>query len=162
MKGLRNVTPTDDLLDLDYLQNQGGHKMNYGNVKNEAINMREEREREMEYFSPLPPQQPYTPYNPYAKYTSPPIEYYQQPPPPQINSKPIKMSGNSPYAQYSQYSQEPASSSGGTNCVDCLSHISGCPVCNKIYDKTTMYIIVIIVMAIIILYLLKRLLERKD
>ena len=46
------------------------------------------------------------------------------------------------------------------NCLDVAEHISNCPICSKLYNNDkTMYIIAIVILAIIVILLLKKVLE---
>jgi len=46
------------------------------------------------------------------------------------------------------------------NCVEVAEHVKECPVCSKVYDNDkTVYIVIIVVLAIICILLLKRVLE---
>lgn len=159
----RGVTSTDEILFPSTKHSGEGEKMQrvYGNAKELALSMMDERERSGDYSGEREHEgRNLNAYNDFRPQIIPKTSI----------QKPIKFSTPpqpQPYTPYSQYSVpiNPNPLKGGdilSSCVDCLTHIQGCPVCSRLYDKSSLYMIAIVIMAVAILYLLKRLLERRD
>ncbi len=50
---------------------------------------------------------------------------------------------------------------GGVNCPSVMLHINSCPLCNKLYNPDrTLYILVIVILAIVSLIMMKRVMEK--
>lgn len=75
---------------------------------------------------------------PMEHYGPPPMEGDNAPPPPPLPSDPVN----------------------SISCIDIHRHIQGCPICSKFYnDDKTVYIIVIVLLAIVCMLLLKKVLN---
>lgn len=63
---------------------------------------------------------------------------------------------------YIQKNVEPVYIQQQMNCIDIAKHISGCPICSRIYndDYKTPYIIIIIILVIISIILLKKIINK--
>lgn len=50
---------------------------------------------------------------------------------------------------------------GGVNCPSVMMHINSCPLCNKLYNPDrTLYILLIVILAVICLVLMKRVMDK--
>ncbi len=50
---------------------------------------------------------------------------------------------------------------GGVNCPSVMMHINSCPLCNKLYNPDrTLYILMIVILAVVCVILLKRAMDR--
>lgn len=162
MQGIKkNVTYTDDLLDLEELEYQNRHQNSpyspynqygiqrndenanrgviySGAIKQAALDMNDERSRTIS--SSFPP----IPLNQNSRFSVP---SYQQ--------------NKSQYQQIPQYAKLRAGEINPISCVDVLEHIKNCPVCSKFYNTDkTIYLVIIIILIIMLAILLKRLLEK--
>lgn len=77
--------------------------------------------------------------------------------PPEI-PPPASLVNNSNHQEYQQ--QRLQENFSGMNCMDIANHVKNCPICTKFYDNDkTIYIVIIVVLAIVAVLLLKRVLE---
>ncbi len=50
---------------------------------------------------------------------------------------------------------------GGVNCPSVMMHINSCPLCNKLYNPDrTLYILMIVILAVVCLVLMKRVMDK--
>lgn len=138
-----DVTPTDKILEYEAYKNKPNTNLyssyeNYGstpmNIKQAAINMKDERSRYLDQVSPIPQSVQLHPMN-MAQYYEP---RYQ--PQPQFK-RVIPLRGNG---------------DDNNQCISTLEHIKSCPVCSKLHNSDRTWHIAIIIGLIIVIILLLR------
>jgi hypothetical protein len=88
------------------------------------------------------------------------------PPPPAPKSRPhYNYMEEEDYGMAEHYTPSPKQmqsvAPAQINCKDFFDHVKGCPICSKFYNTDrTLYIIIIVILALVTLILLKRVLEK--
>jgi hypothetical protein len=157
-----NVTSIDDLMDIDEIEYQqyknnsqvlrGSSHPSYGNAYGNPDIGREDPNRYNKYirnnsFNKLPDDAGMN----FSNYNNPMVNSNM------INSNMIQ---DTPEQNTMQYNIPFNQNNCIPNCIQIAEHIRDCPICCKFYkNDNTVYIIVIIVLAIMCLLLLKRVLD---
>lgn len=163
----RNVTMIEDLPELNTITEKGGRYMQQDidlereNIPGDTHNKFIRPPRPLSADSGMAPYGPSgpsgSPYGPSGNYRQV-VEGYG---PPETGSNHATMGGGQPMPPQG-YAPPPPEfhPSSGMNCVDVNSHIQSCPICSRLYNHDkTIYIIVIVMLAIICLLLLKKVLN---